>query len=33
MPYERIIEMFCDFVGAGKAYTKDAWTVNTPLDY
>lgn len=33
MPYERIIEMFCDFVGAGKAYTKDTWTVNTPLDY
>ena len=33
MPYERIIEMFCDFVGAGKAYTKEAWTVNTPLDY
>ena len=23
MPYERIIEMFCDFVGAGKAYTKE----------
>ena len=33
MPYERIIEMFCDFVAAGKVYTKDAWTVNTPLDY
>lgn len=33
MPYERVIEMFCDFVGAGKTYTKDAWTVNTPLDY
>ena len=25
--------MFCDFVGAGKVYTKDAWTVKTPLDY
>lgn len=33
MPYERVIEMFCDFVGAGKAYSKDAWTVHTPLDY
>ena len=33
MPYERVIEMFCDFVGAGKVYTKDAWTVKTPLDY
>ena len=33
MPYDRVIEMFCDFVGAGKVYTKDAWTVTTPLDY
>ena len=33
MPYDRVIEMFCDFVGAGKVYIKDAWTVNTPLDY
>ena len=33
MPYDRVIEMFCDFVGAGKAYSKDAWTVKTPLDY
>ena len=33
MPYDRVIEMFCDFVGAGKVYTKDAWTVSTPLDY
>ena len=23
MPYDRVIEMFCDFVGAGKVYTKD----------
>ena len=33
MPYERIIEMFCDFVGAGKAYDKGEWTVHTPLEY
>ena len=33
MPYDRVIEMFCDFVGAGKVYTKNAWTVKTPLDY
>ena len=33
MPYDRVIEMFCDFVGAGKVYTKDAWTAKTPLDY
>ena len=33
MPYNRVIEMLCDFVGAGKAYSKEAWTVHTPLDY
>ena len=33
MPYDRIIEMFCDFVGAGKAYDKGEWTVKTPLEY
>jgi hypothetical protein len=33
MPYDRIIEMFCDFVGAGKAYDKGEWTVHTPLEY
>lgn len=33
MPYERVIEMFCDFVGAGKAYSKDKWTPQTPWDY
>lgn len=33
MPYERVIEMFCDFVGAGKAYSKEEWSVHTPLDY
>ena len=33
MPYDRIIEMFCDFVGAGRAYNKEQWTVETPLNY
>jgi len=33
MPYDRIIEMFCDFVGAGKAYNKEAWSTKTPWDY
>lgn len=33
MPYERVIEMLCDFVGAGKAYSKEEWTVHTPLTY
>ena len=25
--------MFCDFVGAGKAYDKGDWTVKTPIEY
>ena len=34
MPYERVVEMFCDFVGAGKAYDKNnEWTTSTPLNY
>ena len=33
MPYERVIEMLCDFIGAGKAYNKTEWTVHTPLEY
>jgi len=33
MPYENVIEMFCDFVGAGKAYSKEKWTKETPLNY
>lgn len=33
MPYKYIIEMFCDFVGAGKAYDKGEWTVKTPWNY
>lgn len=33
MPYEYVIEMFCDFIGAGKAYEKAKWTKETPLNY
>lgn len=33
MPYDRVIEMFCDFVGAGKAYNKEKWTCETPWNY
>ncbi len=33
MPYKYVIEMFCDFMAAGKAYNKDNWTVKTPWDY
>lgn len=33
MPYKYVIEMFADFVGAGKAYMKEKWTTNSPLKY
>lgn len=33
MPYEYVIEMFCDFIGAGKAYEKEEWTADTPWNY
>ena len=33
MPYKYVIEMFCDFIAAGKAYNKDTWSVETPWDY
>ena len=33
MPYDRVIEMFCDFVGAGKAYSKEKWTKEAPWNY
>lgn len=33
MPYKYALEMVCDYIGAGKAYSKEKWTQNTPLDY
>lgn len=33
VPYKYVIEMFCDFVGAGKAYMKKNWTSEAPYDY
>ena len=33
MPYDRVIEMFCDFVAAGKAYEKSEWTPKNPYNY
>lgn len=32
MPYKYVIEMFCDFVGAGQAYNKN-WKPSDPYDY
>ena len=33
MPYKYVIEMFCDFVGAGKAYNPGKWDVHKPYEY
>jgi hypothetical protein len=33
MPYKYVIEMFCDFVGAGKAYNSGKWNENMPWEY
>ena len=33
MPYKYVIEMFCDFIGAGKAYNKGKWNEDMPWDY
>ena len=33
IPYKYVVEMVCDWVGAGKAYKKDEWTPLEPLIY
>lgn len=33
IPTKYVIEMMCDWIGAGKVYSKDKWTTNTPYDY
>lgn len=33
MPLKYIAEMFCDRVGACKAYLKDKYTNSSPLNY
>ena len=33
MPYDYVIEMFSEFIGAGKAYEKNKWTKETPWNY
>lgn len=33
IPYNYVIEMICDWIGAGKVYTKDKWTKEQPLEY
>ena len=33
IPDKYVIEMVCDWIGAGKAYNSETWTQHTPLEY
>lgn len=33
IPVKYVIEMVCDWIGAGKAYSKEKWTQAEPLNY
>lgn len=33
MPSEYVIEMVCDWIGAGMVYSKEKWTQAEPLNY
>lgn len=33
IPYKYLMEMLCDWVGAGKAYNKEKWTKEEPYKY
>lgn len=33
IPYIYVVEMVCDWIGAGKVYSKQAWTQQEPLTY
>ena len=33
IPIKYVIEMVCDWIGAGKAYSKQKWTQREPLEY
>ena len=33
MPYKYAMEMVCDYIGAGKAYEKGKWTIQSPLNF
>ena len=33
MPYDRVIEMFCDQWGASKTYDKETFSLKAPLEY
>jgi hypothetical protein len=31
IPFKRVVEMVCDYIGAGKAYEEDEWHIEKPL--
>lgn len=33
IPYQYVVEMVCDWIGAGMVYSKDKWTQDAPLRY
>ncbi len=33
IPFKYIVEMVCDWIGAGKTYSKEKWTQDEPLNY
>ena len=33
IPYDYVIEMICDWRGAGKTYSRDKWTQSEPYEY
>lgn len=33
IPYKYVVEMVCDWIGAGKAYSKDKWAQADPINY
>ena len=33
IPWRYVVEMVCDYVAAGKTYSKEKWTQHEPLEY
>ena len=33
IPYKYVVEMVCDWIGAGKAYSGEKWTKKSPYEY
>ena len=33
IPKKYVVEMLCDWIGAGKVYSKEKWTQSEPLNY